>query len=265
MSILAASVTKQMVLYGQTLINIMNMAKQPTVISTWPEKPDDRFKTILESQDITVLSMPLIEIDTSFFELKQNINDYQWIIFTSKNGVRSFLKKYKPSPVNQIAVIGAGTASALLEEGYEPDFTGSGHSGEKFAEELQSVLGIGKNILLVLGSLAPDLLTKSLNDNNQVERVNVYETKQPENINERILSRIKNDDYDLIAVSSPSGIKNLYHLVSDNPRVSLRVVSIGETTTSAALGLGIKVKATAKNQSYEGLAKTVLEVLNRTG
>lgn len=241
------------------------MAKQPIVISTWPEKPDDRFKTILESQDITVLSMPVIEIHTSFFELKQNINDYQWIIFTSKNGVRSFLKKYRPSPANQIAVIGRGTASALLEAGYEPDFTGSGHSGEKFSEELQSVSGTGKNILLVLGNLAPDLLTKSLSANNQVERVNVYETKQPENFDESILNRIKSDDYDLIAVSSPSGIKNLCHLVSDKLKASLRVVSIGETTTSAALKLGIKVKATAKDQSYEGLAKTVLGMLNRTG
>jgi uroporphyrinogen-III synthase len=66
-------------------------------------------------------------------------------------------------------------------------------------------------------------------------------------------------------VSSPSGIKNLYHLVSDRPKVPLRVVSIGETTTSAALKQGIEVKATAKSQSYEGLAKTVLEVLNLTG
>jgi uroporphyrinogen-III synthase len=239
------------------------MAQHPIVISTWPEKPDDRFASKLLFNEISVLSLPLIEIQRLPFRLPKHPEDYQWIVFTSKNGVRSFLKKFCFTPQNRIAAIGRGTAAVLKEMNVEPDYTGSGHSGKKFARELEAVIEPGSRVLLPLGKLASDILRRTLGNANDVDRVDVYETRMPENIDSVILGQVKADEYDLLAVSSPSGIKNLFQLVSDGLRSPLRIVSIGETTTAAARDLGIEPFGTASEQSYEGLAESVLELVRR--
>jgi uroporphyrinogen-III synthase len=240
-------------------IYLKNMAT-PTVISTWPLRENDRFAHILRNNGISVLQLPMIEIHYLPFSLKQKIEEYDWIIFTSKNGVESFLNSFNFDVKNKIAVIGKGTAAPLDENKIAPTFIGHGRSGKDFGRELKAVIGENNNILLALGNLAPDVLTGMLSPKNHVDRVDVYETRMPGNIDRYLLSLIVRNSYDVIAVSSPSGIKNLHQYVFKELKEPLRMVSIGEATTAAARDLGIEPLATANEQSYEGLAKCVLDI-----
>jgi uroporphyrinogen-III synthase len=237
----------------------------PVVISTWPLRENDRFTNILKGNGVSVLQLPTIEIHYLPFSLKRKIEEYDWIIFTSNNGVKSFLNSLNFDGKNKIAVIGKGTAAPLNENKITPTFIGHGRSGKDFGRELEAVTGENNNILLVLGNLAPDVLENTLSTANHVDRVDVYETCMPGNIDRYLLSRIAWNNYDIVAVSSPSGIKNLYQLVFKDLKKPLRMVSIGEATTAAARELGIEPLATADEQSYEGLAKCVLETGRKVG
>ncbi|MGQ1890858.1 uroporphyrinogen-III synthase [Thermophagus sp. OGC60D27] len=237
------------------------MEKAPTIITTWPWRTGDRFREVMNRHGISVLSFPMIEIRDLSFRLNRGLEAYDWVVFTSKNGIRAFLKQHSFSKANKIAVLGSGTASVLRDNGYEPDFEGSGQSGVLFARELNGVIGSGQNILLALGNLAPNRLNEALEPKNRVERVDVYETRKPNNIDKDILKRVMADNYSLIAVSSPSGIKNLAALTNDKLTRPLRVISIGETTSDAARRLGIEPLSTAREQSYEGMAVCALQTI----
>lgn len=238
------------------------MNRRITIITTWPVDAGEQFREVMTANGISLLSLPMIEIADLSFRLNHDLEDYHWIVFTSKNGVHSFLRRYSFSRENKIAVIGSGTAKALRTKGYEPHFTGSGTSGVKFSYELAEVVGSGQKVLLALGNLAPNRLKEALSPQNQVERVDVYQTRMPENVDENILKRIIYDDYTLIAVSSPSGVKNLMALVKDKIKRPLRLVSIGETTSDAACRLGIEPLGTSPVQSYYGLAQCALQTIN---
>lgn len=228
------------------------------VISTWPVRDEDSFHAILHEKGVEVLSMPLIEVHYLPVVLPEDADDYQWLVFTSKNGVHSFFSQHPSLPNARVAVIGEKTAQSMEAEGVQPDFTGSGKSGGRFAEELKSVIGTGQKVLLALGNLAPDTLSDELSGNNHVERLDVYETVPVSDVDPHIMKRVEDDDYKVIAVSSPSAAKNLYqHAVEAFPR--LRIVSVGETTSGAIRSLGGDPVATSDRQSFEGLAETVLK------
>ena len=227
------------------------------VVSTWPVRDEDPFHALLHENGIEVLAMPLIEVRFLLFALLADPDDYHWLVFTSKNGVHSFFSQFPSVPNVRIAVIGEKTAQALKAEGLNPDFTGSGKSGGRFADELKSMIGTGQKVLLVLGNLAPDTLADELGESNHVERVNVYETFPVSDVDPIIMKRIADDDYNVIAVSSPSAVKNLYQH-AEGVFSRLRIVSIGETTSRAVRSFGTEPLATSSRQSFEGLAETVL-------
>ncbi|PWE01342.1 uroporphyrinogen-III synthase [Marinilabilia rubra] len=239
------------------------MRETTTIITTWPVKKNDRFSTILESEGMAVLPLPMIEVDFRLFTVPGYLEDYDWVVFTSKNGAKSFLEQTSFHPHNKIAVIGEGTAAPLEAYGIQPHFVGSGKTGQEFADQLTSHTGRGKRILLALGNMAPDTLYQALAPHNRVERVNVYDTRRPEEVDQQLLNRIVIDEYDFIAVSSPSAIKNLFEMVSERLKVPLRIVSIGETTSHAARELGLELVKTATEPSYEGLAKCVVDMVER--
>ena len=236
------------------------MRKQPVIISTWPVRANDRFADILKEKGVLVLSCPMIEINFRIFSVPDRLSEYDWVVFTSKNGATSFLEQQSFHPNNKIAVIGEGTATPLRSYGIQPDYVGTGHSGEEFAGELVELVRKGKRVLLALGNLAPDTLFNALSSQNTVERIDVYETRSPDSVDQGVINLIEADDYDFIAVSSPSAIRNLYEQIEEsiNP---LRIVSIGETTSDAAREVGVEPVATALEQSYEGLAQCVLEMI----
>lgn len=230
------------------------------VICTYPKPEPDEFTVQLEQVGAQVLFMPAIQTRPLACRLPQDLSDYNWLVFTSKNGIRFFAEQYNLHSVNKIAVLGEATARELEKFKLKADYIGSGKSGADFAEELKEVITPNESVLLVLGELAPDTIRQSLQASNPVERVNVYQTLAPDHLNPECVGLIESDNYDLMIVSSPSAIKNLY--LAFHAKISQwRIISIGKTTTSACHDLNIEPLATAKESSYKGLAETTIEYL----
>jgi uroporphyrinogen-III synthase len=237
-----------------------NILNGKIIIRTYPEKGPDELTEILGAAGALVLSMPMVAIEPLPFHLKNDINEYDWLIFTSKNAVAPFFSHCAIAPGNRIAALGPGTASALGKQGCLPLFTGKGNSAVHFAEELRRVILPGKRILLVLGTLAPDTLESGLSASHSVERVNVYQTMMPKQVNSELLKRVEDDRYDLLIVSSPSAIRNLWTMLSGKKQ-NLRIISIGRTTSAAIRELHIEPVATSDTPGYRELAETTINYL----
>lgn len=234
--------------------------KGKTIICTYPKKNQDILSDTLKQLGAIVLSMPMINISSLPFSLKNDIRYYNWIVFTSKNAIPFFFDKVKPVAKNKIAVIGQSTANELVKYDLKADFIGSGKSGIDFAEEFSVISNTENNILLVQGSLAPGTLLAKLSLENSVERIDVYKTTKPTEIDDRLLKIIVEDLYDVIIISSPSAIINLHSVLKGN-KTDLRLISIGKTTTEAIRELGIVPVAEASESSYKGLADITIEYL----
>ncbi len=216
-----------------------------TVISTQPTQQAIKLKIALSESGIPFFSYPLIYTKTvkpnkTIQTALQNLNNFNLVIFTSKNGVISFFKLFsfynKPFPSNiETAVIGKGTAEALKKHGIIPTYINPGETSADFLTYLKKfVIQPNKKILLVQGNLAPENLNESLSKASNVQRINVYETILSQNIDTRLLSKIKNNNYGLLVFSSPSAFinfKNHFLKLINQPEKPIRIISIGRTTT----------------------------------
>jgi uroporphyrinogen-III synthase len=241
--------------------SIQNNRLSPSVvIRTFPiPEGDDVFAGILQKKHLEIVEAPMIEVEPLPFSLQQASEQYDWLVFTSKNGIKTWFAQFGKAAHQKIAVLGPSSNETLAAFGLSADFTGSGHSGSAFAKEFQVVLQGREQILLVLGRLAPNVVQKTLMKNWPkggapiLHRVDVYETRMPATINCAAIDRINGDDYRVIAVSSPSAVHNLMTLL-DHRATRLRFASIGSITSKALRTYGIKPVAEAHEQSYKGLA-----------
>ena len=241
-------------------------------ISTRAPEAGDTLPDLLRAQGATLLSLPMIEIKSA--ELKpedkdkmNQLNRYDWLFFTSRNGVAYFFKQLidltgsseLPSAL-KVAVVGTKTASELEYYGYSPAFTGKEHgSAELAAEFCKTNQPKNQKILLALGNLADDTLLNQLGSANQVDRINVYETCQPPYVDPMVIKQISDGLYDLILFTSPSTFNHFTSVVDTSLLGKLKIGSIGTTTSKAILDAGYEPLMTAKMSNTEGLTEAILQ------
>ncbi|MEL7586058.1 MAG: uroporphyrinogen-III synthase [Prolixibacteraceae bacterium] len=236
--------------------NEQDILKGATIILTYPENDQYELSQILQEAGAVVLSMPMIAIEPIPFKLKKDIATYDWLVFTSKNAVDPFFDQYTAASGNHIAALGPGTAASLNRRNLPVSFTGTSKTAVHFSEELLPVIHPHKSVLLVLGTLAPDTLENTLSTTHPVERINVYTTVMPRQVDPALMKRIDDGCYDFLVVSSPSAIRNLAKLLPG--KENIRIFSIGQTTTAAIRELRMEPLATASDPGYGGLARTII-------
>ncbi len=244
-----------------------------TIINTRPKGSDDHIGSALKDLGAKVLNMPLIEIipvpvsNKAIQNLTKN-NTYQWLIFTSKNGVNhlfdqiNFDARIKSLPF-KTAVFGKRTAMALKKKGFKPDIVNLQNTSADLLNDLNHEINANDKLLLVLGILASDLLEDSLKLSVSVERLNVYNTIFTKSINDEILSTIEHDNYDLILFNSPSGFNSFkYHTNKTIDLDKLKIACIGPTTKEVILTEGLKPLVVAKPSGKKGLINEIENYFN---
>lgn len=246
------------------------------IISTRAAETTDTLPELLKAQGAKVISLPMIEIVTvqpgdEELELLQQIEKFDWIFFTSKNGVANFFKQLIDTQGStelgkkvKKAVIGRKTAAELDYYGYAPDFMSEGNTSEEMLEQFYKTYQPKyQKILLALCKLADDTLLKRLSNENEVRRIDVYETVKPKSADAAVLEAIKQDRYDLIVFTSPSTFHNLCSLVEKDSLAKLKMASIGSTTTHAIQESGLEPLITAKRSSVEGLCDAIIDYFKK--
>ncbi|MBN1767715.1 MAG: uroporphyrinogen-III synthase [Prolixibacteraceae bacterium] len=243
------------------------------IISTRPKRQNNELKQLLEKQGYTLLELPMIEIhraklSQSDFEKLENIQQYSWIVFTSPNGIRHFFHHYKNTngtnslPANvKTAVVGTTTQKILEEFGNKTTLVNPGNTGKELAEFMLDKITETDRILFPEGNLARGVISGMLSKKASCESIVVYENRMPKDVDEKILQKIIDNQYEFIVLTSPSGFINLKKtLTGKTDLAKLRLVSIGTSTSAEVEAHGFKPNATANMSNAQGIAKAISEM-----
>lgn len=246
-------------------------------ISTRPEGQSDELARLFSEAGATFCEMPMVRIqnavltnaEKSYFTL---LEKFQWLVFTSPNGVRHFFESLAEIVGNQklpesllLAVVGNKTGQVLNNYGYQASFVNPGSTGEDFAEAfIQHIKKETKpNVLLALGNLARTVIEEQLTNYATCTRINLYETVTPEIKDNNILQLIVDDKYEMLLFTSPSGIDNFQKIAGNIQPEKIRAACIGETTSNAARKYHILPLVVAQKSTSLGLFESVINYYHK--
>ena len=241
-------------------------------ISTRPKGQSDELKRLFLEEGASLLEMPLIEIQPiqpseKEKNLLKKLDQFQWLIFTSPNGVRSFFSFLKEEEISipgssQIAVIGQKTQKTVESFGYKVAFVNPGNTAEDFVPAFMQKIkknSVKPNILLILGNLARTFIQDELSSVANCTRMDVYETVAPKDINEESLDLIRNNQYEMLIFTSPSTIQNFMKLNMNVPVAYIRCACIGDITANEAKKQGITNLVVAEDASAKGIVQSIIQ------
>ena len=212
----------------------------------------------LKENNLITHHFPMIKIKPLEFILDSSEN-YDFIIFTSKNGVRNFINKTEIKHKTKFICLGKKTELALNELGYKSYYTAKKNYSKIMADELKkNNLIKNSKTLLVQGKIAKNALLNGLQEICDVKRLNVYNTVPKKEIY-KDLEKLLNTPT-MTVFSSPSSFDSFKKFY--NPKKT-NIISIGNTTTEHIISKGYKCITTSKMQSFEGVSESILKYLNK--
>jgi uroporphyrinogen-III synthase len=235
-------------------------------------------KTKLEKLGAKVVELAAIKITapSSWTKLDHAIaglNEFDWIVFTSANGVhaffkrccrrevsRKFLEELKTNPSNlKFACVGPSTKHALEDYGFKSDFVPREFLTRSLAEELaKSFPMMGKKLLLARAEGASKEISRILKASGaEVIEAGVYGTRpQTRKVSKEVLDSLTD-----ITLTSPSTVEGLIRSVPAG-QIRTRAIflhCIGPVTANRAKEKGFAVHSIAKMHTIDGLIESIVE------
>jgi uroporphyrinogen III methyltransferase / synthase len=250
-----------------------------TVVVTRAASQAAELTTLLENYGAKVILCPTIEIrePESYDRLDEALDHlygYDWLIFTSTNGVEFFLKRLTDRNLKiedlddiRVCAIGQRTAEKLHDAHVHVDLVPSQSTAEGVYAALTEFLGgeiylKGLNVLLPRAAIGRDHLPKSLGQAGaRVDVVTTYQTVVPEDFDRGKLAAMLAGSGDCIAFTSPSTIKNLAKLFDTHDLgktiPGVVVACIGSVTASTAIEYGLQVNIQPAEFNTTALAQAI--------
>lgn len=201
-----------------------------------------------------------------FGELVQDCYTYDWIVFSSPNGVEAFFKMFyklysdaRSIGPAKIAVIGPGTAEKVKEYHMAVDlmpekkFVAEGLI-EKFKkdEHMEHL-----KVLWVRAEDAREVIADGLNKMGAiVDEALAYRTVPERDDNQAAIARMTEEGADVITFTSSSTVECFFALGLELPK-GVKIASIGPVTTDALKERGLKPHIEAQEYSIPGLIKAI--------
>ncbi|HEY2015375.1 MAG TPA: uroporphyrinogen-III synthase, partial [Bryobacteraceae bacterium] len=233
----------------------------------------DSLSTRLRSLGAMVIEMPTIEIEPAadYGPLDRAIGKlaaYDWLIFTSANGVRFFLDRLDRSATDfrslraRICAIGPATRAAIEALHLKVDLMGKEYVAEGLLGAFAPYDLAGSRILLPRAAVARDLVPNELARRGaHVDVVEAYRTVVPDEAAAQareIFGSARRPD--CVTFTSSSTVQNFVAIAGAAALAGLQVVSIGPITSRTAKDLGIDVTAQARVFTIDGLVQAILEM-----
>jgi len=201
-------------------------------------------------------------IKIKFLKFKPLDKKYDWVIFTSKNGVNAFFRGAEKGYINdkKIAAVGEKTAVEINKFfGRKPDFVPKRFNSKDFFKEFKNNYNLkGLNILIVTSDLSDNFLKKSFTtDGAIVDNLVAYKTLRPEisiSKKQRLVKNIKNS---FIVFSSPSAFKNFIDMVGSKILKDAFAVPVGLKTKKSMDEYGIKSFFVPSESTFDCVFKSI--------
>jgi uroporphyrinogen III methyltransferase/synthase len=220
-----------------------------------------------------VIELPTIRIESptnlrEFAELVQDAHLYDWIVFTSVNGVEAFFdiffKLYddmREIGGARIAAIGPATAQRVKDFHLHVDVQPEEFVSEALAREFKKLGSIENlRVLLVRAEKARDTLPKDLSaQGGIVDEGFAYRTVLETRDTSGAQRQLTEEGADLITFTSSSTVENFMALGLPWPK-GMRIASIGPITSKTVRDQGLKVDVEARRHDIDGLVQAVREL-----
>ena len=236
---------------------------EKNILITREEQQGKQFAEKIRACRGTPVEVPLLEISCKEHEenktVFQYLASYQWIFFTSANGVRCFFQLAKEAQVNldvlktvNIAVVGHKTEDALKAYGYSASFIPSVYNAEVMSQEFFQVFQNVSPVLIVRGSKSLDILPVEFENRGiSYDAIEIYETTFRTDMKERLNQILKTGEIDFITFTSPSSVESFRRL--SQVKVDVPIVCIGTTTEKRANQLGYHSILVPEEFTVEGM------------
>jgi len=240
------------------------------VLVTRPRGMASEMSAKLRAEGAEVLEIPAIatvpiENNLKLIHAIQNLRNYQWVVFTSPNGVRIFFDQMHTSEVDirhlaglKIAAIGRGTAAALEKYGLIPDLIPPKYDGETLGEWIARKADPDDRILLPRAEIGSHAILEKLKDF-VVDDIPTYHTIYCTSDVIDETSLFEKGEIDCAAFTSSSGVKAF---IKTNPDLDFSLVKaacIGKQTQATADAAGMQTFC-AKEATMDSLLALIIEM-----
>lgn len=198
----------------------------------------------------------------------QKLSAFDWIFFTSVNGVAFFFRRMLELGVDmkqfggRIAAVGTKTAAALEARGLSVQHIPSSFTAEHLLAGMKGALQPGQKVLLPRSSIGRDVLPHGLRElGMEVTDAPAYDTvKTKEKIGE-MKALLANKQIDMITFTSPSTARYFLDEFSTQERhdclEGLHIAAIGPITAKAVQEAGLDVHVMGDEYSIDGLIEAM--------
>jgi len=194
---------------------------------------------------------------------------YDWLVFTSVNGVRFFFERMAQKGLDtralgrvRTAAIGPATAEAMRGYGLGCDILPDDYRAESVVDAFSDQQMEGKRVLLPRAAEARMVLPVELaRMGAEVDEVPVYFTRLDTGGRETLLEHLQQGGVDMVTFTSSSTVRNFKALLPQDGFASLMakttVAAIGPITADTARELGFRVSVIADVYTIPGLVSAV--------
>jgi uroporphyrinogen III methyltransferase/synthase len=206
----------------------------------------------------------------------ERLSQYQWVVFTSTNGVQSFLDRLRVRGKDlralggvRLAAIGPSTAEALRRYHLEADLVPPEYRSESLAAALKPHV-VGTRVLLARADRGREVLRDELQGVATVDQVAVYSQTDGVQADAAVVDCLRKGDVDFVVLTSSNIARSLSRILDARCQVHLqsgrmRVISISPVTSATVRELGWRVAGEAEEYTIDGVVKALVKLAESEG
>lgn len=250
------------------------------ILITRPKEQAEPLRALLSELGAEVIVFPTVEIKDPdswqpLDEAIQHIDRYQWLIFTSVNGVENFFVRFQRVRKDirelagiRIAAIGPATEKAVCKFVLGVETIPDEFRAENLVESLKGRVMKGSRVLIPRAKIAREVLPEELRKQGaQVDVVEAYETVIPKANRQGLEQTLEERPLDMVVFTSSSTVSNLAEIVAPKALIEVlektAVAAIGPITAQTVQKLGLKVSVQPDRYTVPALVEAIAEYFQK--
>jgi uroporphyrinogen III methyltransferase / synthase len=230
------------------------------------------FERLLIERGARPIVFPLIEIKPIVRNKKLDdalgrLTDYDWIIFTSVNGVELFFERLHSLGLDaralakaRIAAIGPSTGVSLRKQGLCADYVPGKYTGRDMVSGMKKLGISGARVLLPRADIADNEISSGLVKlGAMIDEFAIYHTVKPGFKASELKRLLSDSNVDIITFASSSTVTNFVNELTGKEisQIKAKIACIGPKTAATAGKAGLTVDIIAEEQTMAGLARAI--------
>lgn len=232
----------------------------------------------MEELGAEIIEFPTIDIvpPENYEELDESIDKittYNWMIFTSRNGVKYFFKRFLDKDMDirelkgiKICAIGTKTAEELKHYGLKVDLVPDEFRAEGLIQSVQDFEGSklkGLRFLLPRAEKAREIFPEKVRElGGEIDVPVTYRTIKPEHRGKRLRRFLKEGRISIATFTSAATFNNFREIMGNDAEDLLKGVTIaviGPVTAKAIEKAGLRVDIMPEKATIEAMAAKIIK------